>query len=134
MLIGRDGGRRTIDPATGEAEPVSEERIFEAARRLLPDAALTMRQRLAEPDAYCYSHHQQRLLPVLRAGFDDDAHAWFHIDPTTGDILGRTDSAGALTAGCSMRCIDLISRRCCDIARLGSPWCGCCRCGGRSFR
>jgi uncharacterized iron-regulated membrane protein len=93
VLTGRDGGRRTLDPATGSAAPVSEERIFEAARRLLPNAALTMRQRLEQPDGYWYSHHQQRVMPVLRAGFDDDAHTWFHIDPTTGDILGRTDDS-----------------------------------------
>jgi uncharacterized iron-regulated membrane protein len=93
VLTGRDGGRATIDPATGNAAPVSEERIFEAARLIMPKAAMTMRQRLEAPDAYWYSHHQQRLLPVLRVGFDDDAHTWFHIDPQTGDILGRTDDS-----------------------------------------
>lgn len=93
VLTGRDGGRTTLDPTTGSAAPVSEARIFEAARRLLPNAALTMRQRLEQPDAYWYSHHQQRVVPVLRAGFDDDAHTWFHIDPATGDILGRTDDS-----------------------------------------
>jgi uncharacterized iron-regulated membrane protein len=30
---------------------------------------------------------------VLRAGFDDDAHTWFHLDPVTGDILGRIDES-----------------------------------------
>jgi len=60
---------------------------------LMPNAALTMRQRLETPDAYWYSHHQQRVIPVLRAGFDDDAHTWFHIDPVTGEILGRTDDS-----------------------------------------
>jgi len=93
VLSGRDGRRRTLDAATGNAAPVSEQRIFEAARLILPNAAMTMRQRLEAPDAYWYSHHQQRVLPVLRAGFDDDAHTWFHIDPTTGDILGRTDDS-----------------------------------------
>ncbi|SDP24004.1 PepSY domain-containing protein [Afipia sp. GAS231] len=93
VLTGRDGGHRTLDPATGNPAPLSEERIFEAAHRLMPNAALTMRQRLEAPDAYWYSHHQQRVMPVLRAGFDDDAHTWFHIDPTTGDILGRTDDS-----------------------------------------
>jgi len=93
VLTGRDGARLTLDPVTGSAEPVSEARIFVAARLLMPNAALTMRQRLEAPDAYWYSHHQQRVLPVLRAGFDDDAHTWFHIDPVTGDILGPTDDS-----------------------------------------
>lgn len=92
-LSGRDGGRRTLDPETGIAAPVPEERIFEAAGRLMPDDVMTMRLRLDQPDAYWYSHGQQRQLPVLRAGFDDTAHSWFHIDPVTGDILGRTDDS-----------------------------------------
>jgi uncharacterized iron-regulated membrane protein len=93
VLTGRAGGRRTLDPTTGNAAPVSDERIFEAARLIMPNAAMTMRQRLEAPDAYWYSHHQQRVMPVLRAGFDDEAHTWFHIDPGTGDILGRTDDS-----------------------------------------
>jgi uncharacterized iron-regulated membrane protein len=93
VLTGSDGTRRTLDPATGNAAVISDERIFEAARRLVPDAVMSMRLRLEAPDAYWYSHHQQRQMPVLRAGFDDDAHSWFHLDPVTGDILGRTDDS-----------------------------------------
>jgi len=62
----------------------------DAARRLMPDATMIRQTRL-EHDAYWYSHHQERLLPVLRVGFDDDAQTWFHLDPVTGEILGRTD-------------------------------------------
>ena len=54
---------------------------------------MTMQQRLVAEDAYWYSHHQQRVLPVLRVGFDDAAQSWFHIDPRTGDILGRSDAS-----------------------------------------
>jgi hypothetical protein len=93
VLAGRDGGHRTLDPATGVAVSLSDDQIFEAARLIMPEAAMTLRQRLEAPDAYWYSHHQQRVMPVLRAGFDDDAHTWFHIDPATGDILGRTDDS-----------------------------------------
>lgn len=93
VLTGRDGSRSTLDPATGKAAALSEQLIFEAARQLMPNAALTLRRRLEAPDAYWYSHHQQRVLPVLRAGFGDAALTWFHIDPTTGDILGRTDDS-----------------------------------------
>jgi uncharacterized iron-regulated membrane protein len=93
VLTGRNGRYRPIDPATGAAVQLSDDGIFEAARGLMPDAVMTMRRRLEQADAYWYSHHQQRVMPVLRAGFDDDAHTWFHIDPTTGDILGRTDDS-----------------------------------------
>jgi PepSY-associated TM region len=90
-LTSRDGQTGVRNPATGNAVTLSDDRIFEAARRLMPDATMTSRQRLEAPDAYWYSHHEQRRLPVLRAGFDDTAHSWFHIDPVTGDILGRID-------------------------------------------
>jgi hypothetical protein len=93
VLTGSDGGHRIIDPAMGATVQLSDDRIFEAARRLMPDAVMSMRLRLETPDAYWYSHHQQRQLPVLRAGFDDDGHTWFHLDPVTGDILGRTDDS-----------------------------------------
>jgi uncharacterized iron-regulated membrane protein len=93
VLTDRDGGQTTVNPATGLAAPLSDDRIFEAAQQLMPNAAMTMRLHLEQPDAYWYSHHQQRQIPVLRIGFDDDAHSWFHIDPGTGDILGRTDDS-----------------------------------------
>jgi PepSY-associated transmembrane protein len=93
VLADRDGLQTTADPVTGAAVPLSDARIFEAARRLLPQAAMVMQQRLEQYDAYWYAHHQQRALPVLRAGFDDEAQTWFHIDPGTGEILGRTDSS-----------------------------------------
>lgn len=89
----RDGHQTVADPATSVAVFLSDDQIVDAAKRLMPDAAITVRQRLTEPDAYWYSHHQQRIFPVLRVGFDDAAHSWFHIDPRTGDILGRTDDS-----------------------------------------
>jgi uncharacterized iron-regulated membrane protein len=92
-LSGRDGRKSTADPATGSPTVVSEDQIVAAASRLLPNATITLRQRLIQPDAYWYSHHQERLVPVLRVGFDDDGRTWFHIDPRTGDILDRTDDS-----------------------------------------
>ena len=71
--------------------PLSDAVIFETARHLMPQAGLTMQ--LGEYDAYWYAHHQYRALPVLRAGFDDAAQTWFHIDPRSGEILSRIDSS-----------------------------------------
>ncbi|GJD98049.1 hypothetical protein [Methylobacterium iners] len=65
--------------------------VSEAARRLIPDASLTGLQILREEDGYWYSHHHPRAVPVLRARFDDPSGTWFHIDPATGEILGRLD-------------------------------------------
>jgi uncharacterized iron-regulated membrane protein len=81
------------NPATGSPTVVSDDQIFAAASRLLPDATMILRQRLEQPDAHWYSHHRERLIPVLRAGFDDNARTWFHIDPRTGEVLDRTDDS-----------------------------------------
>ncbi|MFE1597504.1 PepSY domain-containing protein [Methylobacterium sp. ID0610] len=77
-------------PVSGAVDGESV-RIAEAARRLLPEASITETVLLTEEDAYWYSHHQQRRLPVLRVKFDDPDATWFHIDPVTGEILGRAD-------------------------------------------
>jgi uncharacterized iron-regulated membrane protein len=94
LLADRSGRQTSADPATGMAAPLSDAMIFEAARRLMPQAAMTMQRRLDRYDDYWYAHHQPRALPVLRAGFGDTAQTWFHIDPRSGEILGRTDSSG----------------------------------------
>jgi uncharacterized iron-regulated membrane protein len=93
ILTDRDGRETTADPASGAAMALSDDEIFKAAARLLPDAAITTRLRLSQFDAYWYAHHDERPLPVLRVGFDDAAETWFHIDPRNGDILGRTDDS-----------------------------------------
>jgi hypothetical protein len=93
LLVDRQGVQTAVDPLTGTAKPLSDDRIFAAARTLLPDAAMTMQARLGQYDSYWYAHHNARVLPVLRAGFDDIAQSWFHLDPVTGDVLGRSDTS-----------------------------------------
>jgi uncharacterized iron-regulated membrane protein len=91
LLASRDGSQLAADPVSGVATILSDAQILGAAQRLIPDATVVEQARLQYYDPYWYSHHQERILPVLRVGFDDDAQTWFHIDPATGDILGRTD-------------------------------------------
>ncbi|MFC0240823.1 PepSY domain-containing protein [Rhodopseudomonas telluris] len=91
LLAHRDGSQTTVDPLSGAARTPSEDRLFAAAARLLPDAAMTLQQRLEQPDLYWYAHHHTRVLPVLRAGFDDAAQSWVYVDPATGEILGWSD-------------------------------------------
>lgn len=67
--------------------------IFAAAAQLLPDARPVLQQVVQDEDDYWYSHHNRRFLPVLRIGFDDVDETWFHIDPLSGDILGRLDDS-----------------------------------------
>ena len=91
LLADRQGAQTVRDPGTGAAAPLTDARLFTAARALLPEVAMPVQARLTQYDSYWYAHHDTRPLPVLRVGFDDDAHSWFHIDPVTGDILGRSD-------------------------------------------
>ena len=65
--------------------------LVKAAGRLLPDATIREAVLLTEEDAYWYSHHQQRRLPVLRVKFSDADATWFHLDPETGEVLNRAD-------------------------------------------
>ncbi len=94
VLTDRDGHQIATDPENGGPAKLTDDEIFAAASRLLPDAAMTTRLRLDEFDAYWYPHHDERPLPVLRAGFDDADGSWFYIDPRNGDLLTRIDNSG----------------------------------------
>jgi uncharacterized iron-regulated membrane protein len=64
-----------------------------AIAKLLPSHRLVSTTLIEQEDAYWYSHHNQRQLPVLRAVFDDPAHTWIHVNPATGKMVGRLDDA-----------------------------------------
>jgi len=93
ILAARDGTRTLTDATTGEIVSLPQERLWQAAAHLLPQARLAERLTLTDYDSYWYAHHRDRELPVLRAVFDDGAATWFHISPRTGDILGRSDAS-----------------------------------------
>ncbi|WP_371423602.1 PepSY domain-containing protein [Tardiphaga sp.] len=93
IVAKRDGTKTVIDPASGEITGLPQDRLWNAATKLLPDSRVESQLSLGEYDAYWYTHHNDRELPVLRATFDDEAQTWFHISPVTGDILGRIDSS-----------------------------------------
>ena len=85
--------RTVLDAVSGQPAPLRPDTLFDAARALMPGARLALRQVLTREDVYWYAHHAEPRLPVLRAGFDDPARSWFHIDAVTGEILGETDAA-----------------------------------------
>lgn len=72
------------------------ELIAAAAQRLIPEAPAPLVVELGEEDLYWYGHHQERPLPVLRVMFADGPQTWFHIDPTTGEVLSRLDSSNRI--------------------------------------
>lgn len=96
LMVWRDagGGSTVVEAATGRPAILTAEQIGAAAARLLPDAPLQRMMLLRSPDAYWYSHHQTRVLPVWRVEFGDPAATWLHIDPGTGQLLGQSDRRG----------------------------------------
>ncbi|MBR0896866.1 PepSY domain-containing protein [Bradyrhizobium tropiciagri] len=94
MLLSDDkGGRSLADPVTGAPATLSQDEIIAAAHSAMPGVAMTSARQLDESDAYWYTLHQTRELPVLRIGFDDPARTWLHISPVTGEILDRSDDS-----------------------------------------
>lgn len=80
--------QRIIDPLTTEPRTFAETPFVAIAPRLLPQANLIEIERLDREDAYWYSRHVERALPVLRFKFDDADRTWIHIDPATGSLAG----------------------------------------------
>lgn len=105
MRFARLGGRPygiVACPGTGpriccEADALpTDAAITAAARKLLPEAPPPRVETIAQEDAYWYAHHDEKMLPVLRVVFADPSATWFHIDPATGEILGRLDRSDRL--------------------------------------
>jgi hypothetical protein len=93
-LTGADGALQVLDAASGAPARFSDAHLFALAARLMPEAKPAFTTRLTEEDSYWYSHHNIRQIPVLRVGFDDPNHTWFHIDPVTAQVIGRIDDSG----------------------------------------
>src|SRR5262249_39326205 len=69
--------------------------MAERAPQLMPDAPLQEADLLTSYDDYYYSRHPERgerRLPIVRVRFGDDQSTWFHLDPTTGQLLDRSTS------------------------------------------
>ncbi len=90
LLDMRSAAPVTLDPA----------RVQAAVARLIPGQAV----RFEQLDAYDFHYYTREAhtmmggrdqpLPVLRAIFADPAATWVHVDPATGQVLGRVDRGG----------------------------------------
>jgi uncharacterized iron-regulated membrane protein len=70
-----------------------------AGARLIPTARVLQAEMLQAYDFYYYARaphtmtgHLEKRLPVLRMKFDDIGSTWVHLDPYTGEVLGKVDS------------------------------------------
>ena len=93
-LVLADGAEKLLDARTGEPVAFDEQRLVQAARRLMPDDRMIAHERIEKYDSYWYAHHDHPPLPVLRVAFDDPQHTWFYIDPSTGLVLDLLDDGG----------------------------------------
>jgi hypothetical protein len=91
-ICGEDAPR----PCCGTAAP-DPENLHRALARLMPGEAPPRIERIEAEDSYWYGPRETRPLPVLRAVFADPAATWIHIDPTTGEILGRINRSNRVS-------------------------------------
>ncbi|HTK36502.1 MAG TPA: PepSY domain-containing protein [Caulobacteraceae bacterium] len=95
VLMGTSLAETVLDARTGTPVSLPRLTLVANARTLVPTARVQFVKLLTEDDDYWYSTRRNpRRLPVLRVGFDDVDRTWVHIDPVTGEVLGRTDRSG----------------------------------------
>lgn len=71
-------------------QPVPAERLQHAIRAMRPGVPVKF-EMLTSEDDYHYSHHNQAVLPVVRARFGLPDETTFYIDPLQGEIVGYAD-------------------------------------------
>jgi uncharacterized iron-regulated membrane protein len=81
-----------LDATSFEPLAVHEQRLLQAASKLMHGSPILAVETLTEPDAYWYAVHGEVPLPVLRFRFGDPDETWVHIDPETGELLSQSDS------------------------------------------
>ncbi|MGO4306872.1 PepSY domain-containing protein [Cupriavidus sp. RAF12] len=93
LVASGEGSIQALDPRSGLPLQWDRGALIRSAATLLPTASIASSEVQTEPDAYWYSHHNTRQLPVLRVRFDDTDHTWAYIHPTTGQVIGRSDDS-----------------------------------------
>lgn len=89
-------GQAPPRPCCGTDAP-DPERMARALADLLQGEGAPRIERIETEDAYWYGDRETRPLPVLRAVFADPAATWIHVDPGTGEILGRMDRSNRVS-------------------------------------
>jgi len=96
-ITSRDSASRVVYAGAEATEhAIDTDKLYSKLGQLKPDAALERVETLTRYDNYYYSRRPElggRVLPVIRARFNDDARTWFHIDPQTGQVLERSTRA-----------------------------------------
>jgi len=78
--------------ASGNAAPLSETELADAAQRLAGDNRIAEQGLLRQEDAYYFSHHDAAVLPVYRVILNDAEATRYYLDPVSGALLQRLDA------------------------------------------
>lgn len=99
LAIGAAGRPRMLDTSSGAAARIDPAILRTAVARLI-DAPVARIEVLTRYDTHYYSREAHTMtgggekpLPIWRVVFADAHETWVHVDPATGAVLGRTDSA-----------------------------------------
>jgi len=78
----------TFDGRTGAPASLSNARLTEAAKLIVPSAPVLKTEMRTTPDRYWHSFKGDvRKLPMFRVEFGDPAETWLHLDPATGELM-----------------------------------------------
>jgi uncharacterized iron-regulated membrane protein len=91
LATAADGTVTRFD-AFGNAAPLSEPELAEAAERIVGANGISAQGFLREEDAYYFSHHDQVVLPVYRIIANDAESTRYYLEPTSGALLYRADA------------------------------------------
>jgi len=90
LATAADGTVTRLDDS-GNAAPLSEPELAQAAARTVGPNGVSAQGILREEDAYYFSHHDRVVLPAYRIIANDAEHTRYYLDPTSGALLGRAD-------------------------------------------
>jgi hypothetical protein len=91
LATSADGTVTRLD-AAGNAAPLPQQELAEAAARIVGSNGISERGMLREEDAYYFSHHDRVALPVYRIIANDAENTRYYLDPTSGALWQRADS------------------------------------------
>jgi hypothetical protein len=91
LATATDGTVTRFD-ASGDAAPLSEPELAQAAERIVGATGISAQGMLREEDAYYFSHHDRVALPVYRIIANDAESTQYYVDPVSGALLQRADA------------------------------------------
>ena len=88
-----DGRATRLDAETLAPAPLDAAELERSARMLVPGVPIASAELVSTEDAYYFSHHRRRPLPVYRVILADEAATRYYLDPTSGRLLLKVDAA-----------------------------------------